>query len=455
MAVRPLLMDALDAHLDALLQERLPRQPSTKETGRADVQLGRGRGRLVRTTWEDGLVPMQGAIVAWADGYDLFTLVAWAEAKVGGAFAEQVESLCRGVTPTGVLGKRVDDAVERLALEVPELSHEALRLLVAERMSQGRGLEDVPQAALVTVSRGLDALAPAEASEMRAIYQQVWAPVPEAQRVRLAALHGRPQGRTRGSARGRGAGARRGEGRRAGAAAGRPRTAAGALGPRGPQVAARAMSRASGDLPGLAEKSRERFEELASRLGARRKAGRPALTDDYWQALRDLFTRDVTHQGLRELIEHEAQETFRFLTREVSVSDLERLPWYQRKPKALWRFFLAVAYRLSPWRRVLFAAGTLVLVLGWVGFVFHLLSVGPFSLAPFANARSWLLIAGTVLFFLLALELRDKLGLKGDLEVARQIQFGLLPFEQYERPGRRASRSRCGPPTPWAATTST
>jgi sigma-B regulation protein RsbU (phosphoserine phosphatase) len=195
------------------------------------------------------------------------------------------------------------------------------------------------------------------------------------------------------------------------------------------------MSPASLDLPGLAEKSRERFEELAARLGTRRKAGRPALTDDYWQALRDLFTRDVTHQGLRELLEHEAQETFRFLTREVSVSDLARLPWYERHPKSLWRFFLAVAYRLSPWRRVLFAVAVIVLALGWLGFVFHLLSVGPFSLEPFANVRSWLILSATVLFFLLSLELRDKLGLKGDLEVARQIQFGLLPFEPYERPG--------------------
>ena len=33
------------------------------------------------------------------------------------------------------------------------------------------------------------------------------------------------------------------------------------------------------------------------------------------------------------------------------------------------------------------------------------------------------------------LELRDKLGLKGDLEVARQIQFGLLPFDPFERDG--------------------
>jgi hypothetical protein len=38
------------------------------------------------------------------------------------------------------------------------------------------------------VSRGLDALGAAEAAEMRTIYQQVWAPVPEAERVRLAAL---------------------------------------------------------------------------------------------------------------------------------------------------------------------------------------------------------------------------------------------------------------------------
>jgi hypothetical protein len=196
------------------------------------------------------------------------------------------------------------------------------------------------------------------------------------------------------------------------------------------------MSRAGLDLPGFAEKSRERFEDLASRLGPRRGGARPsALTEDYWQALRELFTRDVTHQGLRELVQHEAQETFRFLTREVSVADLERLPWYERQPKALWRFFLAVAYRLSPWRRVLFAVAVIVLALGWVGLLFHLAAVGPLSLEPLANARSWLLLSATVLFFLLALELRDKLGLKGDLEVARQIQFGLLPFEPYEREG--------------------
>ena len=187
-AARPRQMDDLDAHIDALLQERLPRLPSQKEGGRSDLQLGKGRGRLVRTTWEDGLVPMQGATVAWADGYELFSLDAWASAAAGDAFPAEVDALCRGISPTGRVASRIDEAVERLAVEVPELSRDALRLLVAERLSEGRGLEDVPSAALRTVSRGLDALAAAEAAEMRGIYQQVWDPVPEAERVRLAFL---------------------------------------------------------------------------------------------------------------------------------------------------------------------------------------------------------------------------------------------------------------------------
>ena len=188
MAVRPRFMDDLDGYLDEVLQDRLPRLPSQKAGSRSEVQLGRGRGRLVRTTWEDGLAPMQGATVAWADGYDLFALEAWAPASAGDAFALELETLCRGIVPKGQAAARIDEAVERLSVEVPELSPDALRLLVAERMSQDRGTEDVPVAALRMVSRGLDALGAAEAAEMRSIYQQVWGPVPEAQRVRLAGL---------------------------------------------------------------------------------------------------------------------------------------------------------------------------------------------------------------------------------------------------------------------------
>ncbi len=187
-AVRPALIDDIDAHLGELLTQRLARVPSQREVARGELQLGRGRGRMVRTTWEEDLAPMQGATVAWADGYNLFSLEAWASASVGDSFSTELEELCKRLTPSGQLGARVDEAVDRLAVDVPELSKDALRLLVAGKMSQNLELSGVPQDALRAVSRGLDALDAAEANEMRASYQKIWEPVPEAERVRLASL---------------------------------------------------------------------------------------------------------------------------------------------------------------------------------------------------------------------------------------------------------------------------
>jgi len=193
------------------------------------------------------------------------------------------------------------------------------------------------------------------------------------------------------------------------------------------------------ELGAFAERSRERFEGFAARFGQRREVPprptRPALTEDYWQGLRELFTRDVTPEGLRDLLHTEAQDTFRFLTREVDLADLAGKPWHVRHTRAVWRFFQAVAYRLSPWRRVLFAGAVIALALGWLAFLLNVVNVGPFTLEPITSGRTWLLLSATALFFVLTLELRDKLSLKGDLEVARQIQFGLLPFEPLERDG--------------------
>ncbi len=189
----------------------------------------------------------------------------------------------------------------------------------------------------------------------------------------------------------------------------------------------------------FAERTRERFDELASRFAAEARKARarsaPALDADYWKALQDLFTRDVTHEGLSALFRQETQDTFHFFTREIDLSDVQARPWHKRLPIALWRTFHAVAYRLSPWRRILFAVATPILLLGWLRFSMILVLAGPLSVSPISDWEVWALLGATLLFFLLVLELRDKLGLKGDLEVARQIQFGLLPFEPFSQDG--------------------
>jgi hypothetical protein len=187
-AVHPELMGDLDRQLDAVLQARRPTEPSLQERGRSDIQLGRGQGRMVRTRWEDGTEVLQGATVAWRDGYEYYWLRAWAPVEVGGDFAAAFEELARAITPSGAVAARVEEAAERLEMEVPELSPQALRLFIGERMSEEQSLERVPIDALREVSRGLEALSPAEAREMGEIYGKIWAPVKEAERRRLAAV---------------------------------------------------------------------------------------------------------------------------------------------------------------------------------------------------------------------------------------------------------------------------
>jgi phosphoserine phosphatase RsbU/P len=182
---------------------------------------------------------------------------------------------------------------------------------------------------------------------------------------------------------------------------------------------------------------RHRFDAFAARVGeAARSRARPggpgALSDDYWQNVQDLFTRDVSARAFRDLFGYDAQDAFRFFTREVDLERVWPRPWYQRYPIAAWKVFLATAFRLSPARRIVFAVAVPLLVLGWARFFVASIAGGQWEVP---SIFTFALVAATLLFGLLMIELRDKLALKGDLEIARQIQFGLLPFDPFERDG--------------------
>jgi serine phosphatase RsbU (regulator of sigma subunit) len=181
---------------------------------------------------------------------------------------------------------------------------------------------------------------------------------------------------------------------------------------------------------------RHRFEAFAARFaekargGAAGVAGTPAA-DDYWQSLQDLFTRDVTARDFKDLVGRDSEDTWRFFTREIDFSGLEQKPWYQRYPAAAWKIFLALAYRLSPARRVIFATSVILLFVAWLKFLITHADMSGWGLLSIEGS----LVAATLLVALLIVELRDKLALKGDLEIARQIQFGLLPFAPFSRDG--------------------
>ena len=129
-----------------------------------------------------------------------------------------------------------------------------------------------------------------------------------------------------------------------------------------------------------------------------------------------------------DLVDEEPRESFRYFTRQIDFDALRDRPFWERIPMATWQIFQAMAYRLSPARRLLFAVGVPVVAVAWVRFILDSFGGGGLGFRV-----DWTLVAATLLLFLLVLELRDKLALKGDLEIAREIQFGLLPFEPFSR----------------------
>jgi sigma-B regulation protein RsbU (phosphoserine phosphatase) len=182
---------------------------------------------------------------------------------------------------------------------------------------------------------------------------------------------------------------------------------------------------------------RQRFDAFAARF-SEHPGGRPgagagaALSDDYWENVQALFTRDVTAKEFHDLVGYDTPDAWRYFSREIDFAALQAKPWYYRYPVTAWKVFLAMAFRLSPARRVLFAVSVPLLAIAWLRYALAIVGPGAFEVNA---AFTMMLFATTLMFALLVMELRDKLALKGDLEIARQIQFGLLPFAPLEIEG--------------------
>jgi len=149
-----------------------------------------------------------------------------------------------------------------------------------------------------------------------------------------------------------------------------------------------------------------------------------------WFREAERFVRSYT-DGMREsefsrLFDRDAVRAFDVVTRE---HDREQEP-----EDDFWRFlhrvrifFLGLSFKLSPPRRLLFA---ICVVLALIG----LSSINFDNIVTVRNAIIFLLsIAGLVL--LLVLELADRVVVRDELEVARELQRELLPRQAPEVPG--------------------
>jgi sigma-B regulation protein RsbU (phosphoserine phosphatase) len=145
------------------------------------------------------------------------------------------------------------------------------------------------------------------------------------------------------------------------------------------------------------------------------------------------YTRGMESRDLKRLFDRDAAQAYAVLTREHSRE--------AEPEKGLKRFFfraklafLGLSYKLSPPRRALFAFSLLAFVLGLFsepGIVYKTPQVRvTLQFSPF-----WFAVSLGGMIFLLALELVDRVRVRDELEVARELQAELLPRELPEVPG--------------------
>jgi len=153
----------------------------------------------------------------------------------------------------------------------------------------------------------------------------------------------------------------------------------------------------------------------------------------------DTYTQDLRAEDLQRLFTRDAREAYRYFSRGIDTSALDGLPWHRRLFRHVRLLFLAFTMKLSPARRVLYGAALLFAVIGIVNLFrgFELAPVtGTFPIVdvalrvptPSFREGTWsLIIAFAMVNLLVLLEVFDRLTLKNDLEIARDIQQAMLP----------------------------
>jgi serine phosphatase RsbU (regulator of sigma subunit) len=162
---------------------------------------------------------------------------------------------------------------------------------------------------------------------------------------------------------------------------------------------------------------------------------------DRARALFDTYTRDISAEDFQRLFTHDTFDAYRFFTRGADEDQYAGLPLWKSAPLRLRQFFTAFTLRLSPARRALYIGSLLIALTGIIR-LFRGFDVSdvPFGL-PFISISvptpSWaegtvaLIVSLVLVNLIVLLEVADRLSLKGELEVAREIQLAMLPGGTY------------------------
>jgi hypothetical protein len=162
----------------------------------------------------------------------------------------------------------------------------------------------------------------------------------------------------------------------------------------------------------------------------------------------NVYTRGFSAEAFERLFTRDTRDAYRYFSNAIDREALGALPWWRRPLVFARGFFLAITMKMSPARRVLFAAalgagvvGLLMLLEGlhtlWIP-IDPIFLRFPLPAPEWPRGTAWLLLSMLGLALLVVLEVFERLSLKNDLEIARDIQQAMLPRGLYSSGGLEA-----------------
>src|SRR5271157_4207390 len=162
-------------------------------------------------------------------------------------------------------------------------------------------------------------------------------------------------------------------------------------------------------------------------------AGQPAQPVPFGVRLQRFWRRVTEGLELSQLwsqFESEARASYHLYSKDVAAKTPEGLTHGGRRLHVVREFFWAVFEKLSPARRVLLLLALILLVIPYFGFNYT--GDGGKAYAGEFNLHFW---GGLLLLVLLVLEIADRVVMKRDLQISREIQTWLLPGAPPQIPG--------------------
>jgi phosphoserine phosphatase RsbU/P len=156
----------------------------------------------------------------------------------------------------------------------------------------------------------------------------------------------------------------------------------------------------------------------------------------------DTYTKDLKAEDLQRLFTRDTREAYHFFARHLGFAALDHLPRHRRWAAKLRLLFFAFTLRLSPARRIVYGVALFMAAIGLFDLmrlrfadaeIGHVTVIFPGVAVP--SGVGSIVIAFVLMNLLVLLEVADRLSLKNDLEIAREIQQAMLPSGIYRADG--------------------